>query len=143
MPKATKKKTPAKKHSTKKTLFDAHTLFLHYLPRILTFCVTAIWGLYIVYSRDVSIELFYETILWMLLVIATVIAWRWEILGGLLFFAIGLCYFVIQWYSSPVLSLMFIGTMLILTGLLFISGKVHQSHEDFDVNVKKIFGRKT
>jgi hypothetical protein len=139
-----KKTTTARKKSVKQPTTDRyHVLLLHYLPRAATFAVTAIWGLYIVYSNDVSIHLFFETMLWMFLVMATVIAWRWEILGGLLFFGIGLAYFATQWFSAPLLSIMFIGTMLILTGLLFISGRMHHSHGDFDVNVKSYFRKHT
>lgn len=106
--------------------------FLYWIPRILGILISLFL---IVLSTDVFGEEygFWEAlggflvhlIPAYLVIIALVVAWRWELIGGLLFLAIGLLAIIFFGRGSNFVPSLVLATPPMLTGLFFITHKYY------------------
>ncbi len=70
--------------------------------------------------RDTIVALLIHFVPTYLVVIATVISWRYELVGALLFFGLGGCYIVMVWGKFPWMTYAIISGPLFLVGVLFL-----------------------
>ena len=102
---------------------------LFWTPRVLGILMALFISLF---AMDVFGEgySFWETLLALmmhlvptyLLVIALVVAWRWEWAGGILLIGLGGVYIFLSWSRFPWFTTLIISGPLILTGILFLAG---------------------
>lgn len=111
--------------------------WLHWTPRVLAILFAIFISLF---ALDVFAEGFglralmgflIHLIPTYLIIIALLIAWRWEKIGGVLFIALGLFYIIMVWPRFEFAVYMIIVGPLILIGLLFFISKL-------DFKTKKI-----
>jgi len=112
--------------STKRVLF--------WTPRVL--CI--LFAMFLsIFALDVFSEGhgFWETILALLIhlvptyivVIALVIAWRWEWVGAILFSALAVFYVVWFWGRFPLVNYLCISGLLVLAGVLFLFNWIYRA----------------
>jgi len=101
--------------------------FLYWTPRILSIIFAVFISLFAldVFAEGYSfweavLALVIHLILTYLIIIATIVAWKWEIIGGCIFLALGLFYIVMTWGKAPILAYLFISGPLFLIGGLYI-----------------------
>ena len=107
---------------------------LYWTPRILSIIFAVFISLFAldVFSEGFS---FWETVLALvmhliptyLIIIAIIVAWKWEIIGGGIFIALGLFYIVMAWPS--IIAILFISGPLFLIGGLYIFNRKNYSCE--------------
>lgn len=101
--------------------------FLYWSPRILAIFFAAFLSLFAldVFSEgygfgETLIALVMHLVPTLIVVVALVIAWRWEWVGAVLFFGLALSYWVMAWGQFPFVNYLTISGPLLLTGLLFL-----------------------
>ena len=104
--------------------------FLYWLPRILAILFILFISLFAldVFSEGYSfwetcISLFMHLVPSFILIAITLLAWRWEHVGGGLFILMALLYFVIAGSKFDAITLLIIGGPPILIGFLFLLNK--------------------
>lgn len=60
-----------------------------------------------------------------ILIAVVIIAWKWEIIGGLIYFFLGIFYIIMMRHNFHISWALIISGPLFLTGLLFILNKVY------------------
>jgi hypothetical protein len=78
---------------------------------------------------------FWETILALLIhlvptylvILALIIAWRWEWVGAILFIALGVFYLILSWGQFPWVTYLVISGPLFLVGILFMLNWAYRS----------------
>jgi len=100
---------------------------LFWMPRILSIMFALFLSLFAldVFEPGVS---FWSAILGLaihlipvyLVIIALVVAWRWELIGALSFFALAVLYIVLAWGRFPWSVYLIISGPLVLIGVLFL-----------------------
>lgn len=55
-----------------------------------------------------------------LIIIALIIAWKWERSGGIIFIGLGFAYIVMAWGRENIYAFLFISGPLIIVGILFL-----------------------
>ncbi len=55
-----------------------------------------------------------------LIIIALILAWKWERSGGIVFIGLGLVYIVMAWGRENIYAFLFISGPLIIVGILFL-----------------------
>jgi len=103
---------------------------LYWSPRILGILFIAFISLFAldVFSTGYT---FHETVVALLihliptiiLIFALLIAWEWEMIGGIIYIVLGLCYIAGTWGKFGLATYLIIAGPLILIGLLFIVNK--------------------
>jgi len=116
------KKKPEKSRLKKKT-----NKWLYWSPRILAILFTIFISLF---ALDVFGESygFWQVILALLihlvptfiLVIALLIAWRWELAGGIIFIVLGLWYIIMVFGKLTFITILLMAGPLFLIGILFL-----------------------
>jgi len=100
---------------------------LYWTPRVLGICIA---GFVSIFALDVFGEgyTFWETVTALLIhlvptcivVVALVLAWRWEWVGALLFTSLSVFYVVLAWGQFPWVTYLVISGPLFVTGVLFL-----------------------
>jgi len=61
-----------------------------------------------------------------ILLFVLLVAWRWEVLGGIFYLVVGAVYMIASWtYTNPVAHLLISG-LAIVTGILFLGEKMNE-----------------
>jgi hypothetical protein len=105
--------------------------WLYWIPRILSIIFAVFISLF---ALDVFGEgyPFWKTVLALaihliptyLVIIAAVIAWKWELLGGSIFIGLGLVYILMAWNRVAQFALILISAPLMLVGGMFILHRI-------------------
>ena len=82
------------------------------------------WIFFAVASHGFTPVALIESLVPLVVFIATLIAWRWNIAGGLLFMLLGALYICLMWGRTQFVTYIFVSGPLFLTGLLYISAKI-------------------
>ena len=107
---------------------------LYWSPRCLGFLVAIFVSLFALDVFGVGYN-FWETILALVMhliptfviLIVLGIAWRWEVVGGFLFVALGVLYITLFWEPSNLPAYLIISGPLFLTGILFLLDGYYRS----------------
>ena len=105
---------------------------LYWLPRGLTIIFALFLSLFALDSFVEGTSFLYQLIGFLIhlmpvyiLVIFLLIAWRWELIGGVLFFAVGIFFTIFFNTYEHLMSLLFISSPVFIIGALFILSKYH------------------
>ena len=100
---------------------------LYWAPRVLAILAAAFISMFAmdVFSEGYS---FWETLLALaihlvptyILIIVIIIAWKWELIGGIIFIILGLAYIIMAWGRFHISAYVVISGPLFLTGILFL-----------------------
>jgi hypothetical protein len=100
---------------------------LYWAPRLLCILFAAFLSLFAldVFGEgkgfgETTLALLIHLVPTYILVIALIIAWRWELIGGILFICFGLVYIVWTWGRFPIVAYGAIAGPLFLVGILFL-----------------------
>lgn len=97
---------------------------LHWTPRILSILIVIWWILFVFGSHGISVVSLIESIVWIILLVVTLIAWKWERIGGLIFIFLGLLYTVLFWGRGHWTVYLLVSGPLVVTGGLFIADEL-------------------
>ena len=96
---------------------------LYWLPRICGIALAAFFIVFTFASHGVSVDSLVESSVWLALVIMTIIAWKWEGVGGLIFIAVGLIFIALTYSRATITGYLAVAIPVIITGILFIISK--------------------
>jgi len=100
--------------------------YLYWTPRILGILYILFISLFAldVFEEytfpEVLLALFMHLIPSFILLVILLVAWKWEIMGGILYLLLGLFYIWIFWGKSDIIAMLIILTPLLITAVLFI-----------------------
>lgn len=94
--------------------------YLYWIPRILGIILVVFWFSFIILSHGFSFTSLVESIVWITILITLLMAWNWELIGGILFFVWGLLYFLFALNKFPISAQLIITLPLVILGVLFI-----------------------
>jgi hypothetical protein len=108
-------------------MYKSKKRFIIWAPRVL--CI--IFALFLsIFALDVFSEGlgFWQTILALLIhlipafliLIVLIVSWRWELVGGIIFTALGILYLVSSWGRFPWVTYLIVSGPLLLVGVLFL-----------------------
>jgi hypothetical protein len=96
---------------------------IYWLPRIMAIIIVAFFIAFVFLSHGFSAESLVESSVWVVLLLATILAWKWEGWGGLIFIVLGLGYIGLASQRATITALLVVSLPIIITGLLFIISK--------------------
>ena len=103
--------------------------FIFWTPRILGILFTIFTSLFAldVFENnygfwDTFLALIMHLIPTMIVALIVIIAWKWELVGAILFISLALFYIIWTWGRFPLITYIFMSGPLLLTGLLFLVG---------------------
>ncbi len=96
---------------------------LYWTPRILAIIITIFWFLFTILSHGLSFVTVVESLIWVILLITTIIAWKYEQIGGIVFIILGLLYVFLAINNLTLITFILVSGPLIITGILFIINK--------------------
>jgi len=73
---------------------------------------------------EVLIALFMHLIPTFILIVITIIAWKWETIGGIIFIILGILYMILAGSRGHLLASLILAGPLFLIGILFILNKI-------------------
>ena len=104
---------------------------LYWTPRILAILATVFISLFALDSfseNNTTLENILGFLIHLiptyLLIIVILIAWKWELIGGIIFIILGMSYIIMAWNKFPFLTYLIISGPLFLVGVLFLLNKV-------------------
>ena len=110
--------------------------FIYWLPRVLSILFILFLALFAldVFGEygfpEILIALFMHLIPNFLLIIALVIAWKWEVVGGVIFLALGLFSIVFFDTYEHVVSFILVSLIPMIIGALFLLNKKYCNKKD-------------
>ena len=109
----------------------AATRTLYWTPRILSICMALFLGIFSLdvlgqgYSfRQTIAALLMHGVPTFIVAVALIIAWRREVIGGVLFLGLGIFYIVMAWGQFPWVTYLVVSGPLFLIGVLFLIDSV-------------------
>ena len=94
---------------------------LYLAPRALAILLVIFWAWLVFASHGISATAAVESITWITILAAAIIAWKWEKIGAAIFITLGVLYIALSWGKATWLAGLFRSGPLILTGILFIA----------------------
>jgi len=96
---------------------------LYWLPRICGIALAAFFIVFTFLSHGISIDSLIESSVWLALLVMTIIAWKWEGVGGLIFITAGLIFIALTYNRATAAGYLAVAIPVIVTGILFIISK--------------------
>jgi len=97
---------------------------IYWLPRIVAILNIIFWFIFVIFSHGISLISIIESIVWLTPLVALIIAWKHEKIGGLIFISLGILSALLMYNKlsiDEILALLiFISSPLIITGILFL-----------------------
>jgi hypothetical protein len=88
--------------------------------KVLSVLLVIWWSIFVLLSHGFSLVSLIESVVPLIVLIITIIAWRWNVVGGFLFILLGIFYMYITWGRAPLEIYFFVPGPVILAGLLFV-----------------------
>ena len=101
----------------------------YWLPRILAILLTLFISIFAldVFGEYTGLTLLVALVMHLvptfIVLAATLIAWKWEIAGGIIFILLGCAYIVMSWREFPSIAQLILAGPAFLTGALFLLQK--------------------
>lgn len=96
---------------------------LNILARVIGIAMTVFYAVFVFLSHGFSVDAFMESIVWLLVLGATLVAWKWRGWGAIFFFSLATAYIAISWPEYSLAAYAFTVLPLALTGLLLVISK--------------------
>lgn len=97
--------------------------FLLWASRVMGIALTVFYMIFVFTAHGIAYTSLTESIIWLVLLVILIIAWRWQGAGGLLYLLLALLYITMTLDNLSALSVLITCGPLALTGLLFIMSK--------------------
>lgn len=88
--------------------------------KILAIIIVLWWSFFVIMSHGFSLISLIESIIPLVLLGTSIIAWHFNRLGGVIFIFWGLAYVAFAWSTMQFMTYVFVSGPLILCGLLFV-----------------------
>ncbi len=92
---------------------------IHWAPRTLSALLVLFWVFFVFASHGLSIVTLIESVVWIVVLAATIIAWKREEIGAAIFIILGLLYVGLTWTKADWVIDLIVSVPFILTGILF------------------------
>ncbi|NQU18069.1 MAG: hypothetical protein HQ564_08400 [Candidatus Saganbacteria bacterium] len=104
---------------------------IFWIPRVLSVILLFWWGLFIYLSHGFTIPSIFEWVFWAVLSIITFVSWKFEFLGGSLYFFGGLFYLIVGFGRVSLVGYLMVPIPLLLMGSIFmlVGHKKRKIHE--------------
>lgn len=110
------------------------------IAKILSVLLVLWWTIFVLLSHGFTLVSLIESVVPLIVLVVTIIAWRWNLIGGLLFVLLGIFYIYMAWGRMPLSVYFFVSGPVILTGILFILAnteiKIRNSNFEIRNNIK-------
>jgi hypothetical protein len=94
--------------------------YLLRIARILAVLLVVWWTTFVLLSHGFSLVTLIESIVPVAILAVTIVAWRWNLVGGIAFIAMGLFYIALAWQRMPLPYFFIVPGPFILTGIIFV-----------------------
>jgi len=102
---------------------EKFSAFLYWASRVMGIALVVFYMIFVFTAHGIAYTSLIESLIWLVLLVILIIAWRWQGAGGILYLLLTLLYFVMARENLSALTILLTCGPLALTGLLFIMSR--------------------